>query len=73
MKIRKSQKRNKKSYFVTLSVSDYDIEMLEDLGTCYCNVGANDYPSNLVDLQPKYSKWLLKTFYELKKLWKKYD
>lgn len=63
MKIIKSQKRNKKTYFVTLAVSDYDIEMLEDLALCI----TKKEPKN------KYNKWLHRTFIEFQKLWKKYD
>lgn len=63
MKIIKMQKRNKKTYFVTLSVSDYDIEMLEDIALCDVSL----------DEGSKYYKWLRKTFYEFQKIWKKYD
>lgn len=67
MKIIKSQKRNKKSYFVTLAVSDYDIEILESLAYCITGI---DKPENK---DSKISKWLRKTFWEFQKLWKKYE
>ena len=63
MKIVDSQCRNSKSYFVTLSVSDYDIEALEDLAMCE-NTGKEE---------ERLQKWLIKTFKEFQKLWNKYD
>lgn len=76
MKILEMTKRNKQSYFVTLSVSDYDIEMFADLAHCYVNVGANEEDGRkrkLVDLQPQYNIWLKRQFREFQKLWKKFD
>ena len=63
MKIIESKKRNKGSYFVTLSVSDKDIEMFEDIAHCEVDLS---YTS-------KYTKWLRNQFREFQKLWKKYD
>lgn len=54
MKIINSQKRNKHSYFVDLSISDYDIEALEDL--VYC---ANNDKEKM-----RLNKWLKKIFKE---------
>ena len=63
MKIINSQKRNEHSYFVTLSVSDYDIKMFEDIAHCEVDLS---YGS-------KYNKWLRKHFKEFQKLWKRYE
>jgi len=63
MKILKMKKGENRSYLVTLYVSDYDIEALEDLAVCI-NEGKE---------KKRLNKWLLKTFTEFQKLWKRYD
>lgn len=58
--------RKQGKYLVTLECSDYDINMLEDLATCYCTI-------NQDDLEPKYDTWLRRVFKQFHKLWRKYD
>ena len=62
--------KNNTKYKITLEVTDRDIEMLEDLATAYVNVGSNRKKNPVfVDLQPKYSTWLRKTFKIFNKWW----
>lgn len=67
------KKKGKSVYIAKMRITDHDIGMFEDLAVCYCNKGADRKKPLMVDLQPKYNKWLLKQFRELHKFWKKYD
>ena len=80
MKYIKSKKISKKKYLLTLEVSDYDLEMLEDLATTYAPFELYEKHKEEInfDLSPchftdKFSKWTLKTWREFWKLWHKHD
>ena len=64
--IQKCEGRKKGKYLVTLEITDYDLEKIEDLATVYCN-------KEEVDLYPEYSKWLYRVWKALWTLWRDYD
>ena len=63
MKILKMTKKSLQTYFLVLMVSDYDIEALEDLAVCI-NKGKE---------KKRLDRWLLRTFTEFQRVWKKFD
>lgn len=69
LQVSKGRKRGK--YLITLEVTDYDIDMLENLATCYCTKESPPPPE--YDLEPKYRKWLKRAFHCFWKLWNRYD
>jgi len=82
MKYIKSKKISKQKYELTLEVSEYDIEMFEDLALTYDPF--QEYHDNKEKLGPdfelpstyfteKYQKWINKTWRTFWKLWKHHD
>ncbi len=80
--LQKAEGKRKGKYLITLEVSDYDIEMLEDLATTY--EPFQEYHNNKeklgIDFElpelyftTKYEKWIKKTWHEFWKLWKIHD
>ena len=67
--IQKPRRKQYGKYRVILEVTDIDIEMLEDLATCYCTKESKEK----CELQEEYIKWLKKTYRQFHKLWTKYD
>ncbi len=63
--LQKHDGRRSAKYLVTLEVTDYDIEMFEDLDSVkICDCG---------NFQDKYNIWLRRVYHEFWKLWRKYD
>ena len=56
-------------YQITLEVTDYDVEMFENLATAYCTIGTTPE----CEFKPKYQRWLKRAFRCFWKLWKRYD
>jgi len=81
MKYIKSKKISKQKYKLTLEVSDYDLNMLEDFATTYAPNKLIEEPSEKnnwngtysPDYKDKYRKWLLKTWTTFWKLWHIHD
>jgi len=81
MKYIKSKKISKQKYELTLEVSDYDLNMLEDFATTYAPNELVEEPSESnsflgiysPDYKEKYRKWLLKTWTTFWKLWHNHD
>jgi len=82
MKYIKSKKISKKKYELTLEVSDYDLEMIEDMATTYKPFQEYHNKKNKLDIDfelplyyftDKYQKWLNKTWRTFWKLWHKHD
>ena len=82
MKYIKSKKISKQKYLLTLEVSDYDLEMLEDLATTYDPFQEyhDQQDKGIIDMKlpdcyfiDKYRKWLNKTWRTFWKLWKEHD
>lgn len=82
MKYIKSKKISPRKYELTLEVSEYDMEMLEDLATTY--VPFQLYEDNKKKLHPdfelsqceftnKYQKWMMKMWRTFWMLWRKHD
>ena len=67
--LQKARRKQYGKYRVTLLVTDIDIEMLEDLVTCYCTKETKIE----CELREEYIKWLKKTYRQFHKLWVKYD
>ena len=67
--IQKARRKQYAKYRVVLLVTDIDIEMLEDLATCYCT----KEPKLECEFKDEYRKWIKKTFHQFWKLWNKYD
>lgn len=72
--LQKAEGRKRGKYLITLEVTDYDIEMFEDLNHTYAPVvgekceNCKDYGFN-----EKYQKWLDKVWRTFWKLWNLYD
>lgn len=80
MKYIKSKKISAKKYLLTLEVSEYDMEMLEDLATTYAPFKLyDDHRTELgFDLSPcefndKYRKWTMKMWRIFWMLWRKHN
>jgi len=80
MKYIKSKKISPKKYELTLEVSDYDLEMLEDLGTTYApfklyddNINNFDFDLTPCEFNDKYRKWIMKMWRTFWMLWRKHD
>jgi len=80
MKYIKSKKISKKKYELTLEVSEYDLEMLEDLATTYAPFRLYDDNKDKLrfDLRPcefndKFRKWTMKMWRTFWMLWNKHD
>lgn len=67
--IQKPNRRHYGKYRMVLLVTDVDIDMLEDLATCYCTKA--EKPE--CEFKDEYRQWLKKTFRQFHKLWVKYD
>lgn len=67
--LQKARRKQYGKYRVVLLVTDIDIEMLEDLATCYCTEEAKIE----CELKDEYVQWLKKTYRQFHKLWVKYD
>ena len=67
--LQKARRKQYGKYRVTLLVTDIDIEMLEDLATCYCTKEAKLE----CEFKDEYRQWLKKTYRQFHKLWMKYD
>ena len=66
----KGSKRGK--YQLLLEVTDYDIEMLENLATVHiCNNYLKCQSDDCIKL--KYRVWLRRVYHEFWKLWRDYD
>lgn len=80
MKYIKSEKISPRKYLLTLEVSDYDLDMLEDIATTYAPFQLyDDHKENInFDLSPcefndKYRKWIMKMWKAFWMLWKEHD
>lgn len=80
MKYLKSKKISPKKYELTLEVSEYDLEMLEDFATTYApfklyqdNKEDFEFDFTPCEYSDKYSKWLLKMWRTFWMLWNKHD
>lgn len=82
MKYIKSKRVGPKSYELTIQVSDYDLEMVEDLAMTYDpfqeyqdKKETLDYDFELPNLYftEKYKKWLDKTWRVFWTVWHKHD
>ena len=80
MKYIKSKKISKKKYELTLEVSDYDLEMLEDFATTYAPFELADthkkdlyFDFSPCEFNEKYRKWIIKTWKVFWTLWNKHD
>lgn len=71
MKYINSKRISREKYLITLEVSDYDLEMLEDLVTTYAPF--KFYEKNVCDFTSKYQYWLLRMWKTFTTLWKRYD
>ena len=67
--IQKARLRHHGKYRVVLLVNDKDIEMLEDLSTCFCTKEAKPE----CEFMSEYKRWLKKTYRQFWKLWNKYE
>lgn len=67
--LQKAKGRKRGKYLIVLEVTDYDIEMFEDLATCYCTI--EEKPE--CEFKEKYNIWLKRVFHCFWKLWHKYD
>ena len=72
--LQKAKGRKKGKYLITLEVTDYDIEMFEDLDHTYApfekHIEENEQGRIFNE---KYQKWLNKTWRAFWKLWGLYD
>jgi len=84
--IHKAEGRKRGKYLLTLEVTDYDMDMLEDLTTTYAPwdyknifVDKNGMDKKvlvgieILDFNVRYRKWMFKTWGCFWKLWRKYD
>ena len=81
--LQKAKGKKKGKYLITLEVTDYDLEMLEDLTLTYSPFKYYDELDSLdleqakelekLEFTDKYRKWLLKIWKQFWKLWKYYD
>lgn len=65
--LQKAEGRKTGKYLITLEVSDYDVEMLEDLALVYVTT------DDKTELKPIYSRWLKRVWHQFWKLWSIYD
>lgn len=61
--LQKAEGRKKGKYLITLEVTDYDIEMFEDLVHCVIEK----------EEETRYNNYIKKVFHTIATLWKKYD
>jgi len=66
--LQQQEGRKRGKYLITLEVTDYDLDMLEDLSSAYCTIEARPE----CEFKPKYSRWLEKTWHCFWKLWNRY-
>lgn len=79
--IQEAKGKKKGKYIITLEVSDYDLEMIEDFATTFApfvvieegNIKNDFNPKCSTDYKKKYLKWIRKTYHEFWKLWKNHD
>lgn len=79
--LQKAKGRKKGKYLITLEVTDYDLEMIEDLHHTYAPFEIIEVASEENDWNGKYSPnftkkyliWLDKVWHCFWKLWKYYD
>ncbi len=78
--LQKAKGRKRGKYLITLEVTDYDIEMFEDLSQTYAPFEhkAQDYLEkrgklHLLDFKKPYANWTKKVYYCFWKLWNNYD
>ncbi len=78
--LQKAKGRKRGKYLITLEVSDYDLDMIEDFATTYAPLEKDETPEKYGldakftgDYKDKYKKWLLQTWKQFWKLWNKYD
>jgi len=67
--IQKAEGRKKAKYLATFEVTEYDMEMLEDLANTYAPFVSEDS----ADFNPKYQRWIKKMWHEFWQLWRRYD
>jgi len=79
--IQKAEGRKRGKYEITLEVTDYDIEMFEDLAMTYAPFEVVEEPDRKnnfngiysANFNDKYLKWIHKVWHCFWKLWKLYD
>lgn len=79
--VQKAKGRKKGKYSITLEVTDYDIEMFEDLAMTYAPFKEIEAPSEKNNFQGKYScefndkyrNWIDKVWRSFWSLWRLYD
>lgn len=82
--LQKCEGRKKGKYLITLEVTDYDLDMFEDLGTTYAPFDTSMFidkngqnkkvlvDMSVLDFKHKYRKWTMKVYHCFWKLWNKY-
>lgn len=80
MKYIESKKISPKKYLLTLEVSEYDMEMLEDLATTYSPFKLYDdhkqevnFDLSSCEFNDKFRKWTMKMWRTFWMLWNKHD
>lgn len=79
--LQEAKGRKKGRYLITLEITDYDLEMLEDFATTYAPFKMIEEPGNKnnwngiysPDYKHKYQKWLSKMWRTFWIVWNKYD
>lgn len=67
--LQKARRKQYGKYRIVLEVTDIDIEILEDLATCYCTREAKSE----CEFKDEYMQWIKKAYRQFHKLWVKYD
>lgn len=63
--LQKAEGRRRGKYLITLEVTDYDVEMVEDLASVYCTI--KDIPE--CEFKEQYNRWLKRLWRCFWKLW----
>jgi len=83
--LQKAKGKKKGKYLLTLEVSDYDLDMLENLAVTYAPWDYSMFEGKLgvdkktkvgievLDMKPKYTKWIDKMWRAFWKLWHEHD
>jgi hypothetical protein len=76
--LQKAVGRKQGKYLITLEVTDYDLNMLEDFATSYAPFEAYKTTNGFgavygADYKPLYSKYMLRMWRTFWKLWHEYD
>ena len=67
--IQRQEGRKRGKYQILLEVTDYDLDMLEDLVTVRCAI---DKDNEKCELEDKYHTWLKRTWKCFWQLWRRY-